>query len=214
LELLDVVESTAKTTLPTNRKHLQAYVGHDALGEIRMIVESVYTDTLSFHGELSGAGYQALERLRRQRMTSEIQGMKAHLLQPKYQLDCPAAVVAVCGTHQVELVSESFSEQYIYSFICQFVMYKSIMCLISLLLKRHKDILELAQTLVLSEMEFVAMTCSVYNLLTAFETRFHNLMECWRQQRLDTQLQLSSFAGGMFERWYEELYGDVSTCSS
>jgi|ERR1700685_3240068 hypothetical protein len=90
---------------------------------------------------------------------------------------------------------------------------QSVLCLISLLLKRHKDILDMAQTLILSEMEFVAMTSSIYNILTAFETRFNNLLECWRQQRLDTHLQLSSFAGGMYERWYKELYGDVSSLS-
>jgi hypothetical protein len=87
---------------------------------------------------------------------------------------------------------------------------QSVLCLIRLLLQRHKDILEIAQTLVLSEMEFVAMTSSLDNLLEAFETRFNNLWECWRQQRLDTRLQLSSFAGGLYEHWYNELYGEVS----
>ena len=105
LELLDSVESTAKSTLPDNRQHLKEYLGHDAIGAIRIIAESVYTDTLSFHGELSSSGYQALERLRRQRMASEVEAMKAHLSQPKYQLDSPAAVVAICGSHRVELVS-------------------------------------------------------------------------------------------------------------
>ena len=105
LELLDSVESTAKSTLPANRRHLHKYLGPSGTGEIRIIAESVYTDTLSFHGELSDSGYQALEKLRRQTMAAEVEAMKARLTQPKYQLDSPAAVVAICGSHQVELVS-------------------------------------------------------------------------------------------------------------
>jgi hypothetical protein len=53
------------------------------------------------------------------------------------------------------------------------------------------------------------MFSSLGNIIEAFENRFNTLLECWRQQRLDTKLQLSCFAAGMFEKWYEEYYDPV-----
>jgi hypothetical protein len=85
--------------------------------------------------------------------------------------------------------------------------------LLYLLLQRHKKIVELAQTTVLSEQEFEVMFASVNNIAEAFRHRFNTLLECWRQQRIDTKLQLSCFAGGMFENWHEEFYDPVCLVS-
>jgi hypothetical protein len=65
---------------------------------------------------------------------------------------------------------------------------------------------------VLSDEEFWIMGQSIFSLQGAFDKRYRNLMEGWRQQRLNIELQLESFAAGMFESWHNEYYegDDVS----
>ena len=64
----------------------------------------------------------------------------------------------------------------------------------------------------LSDKEFWIMGQSIFSLTGAFDKRYRNLMEGWRQQRLNIERQLESFAAGMFESWHDEYYegDDVS----
>jgi hypothetical protein len=74
--------------------------------------------------------------------------------------------------------------------------------------------MDLSQKYVLDEEEFWTMGESVFNLQDAFDKRYRDLMEGWRQQRLDLKLQLESFAAGMFESWHEEYYGSDAVSSA
>jgi len=111
--------------------------------------------------------------------------VRAHLAKPNYDLDSTEAVLAVLGTPRVEV---------------------AVLPLLFLLLKRHRKIIDIASTLVLEEMEFDTMVDCIDNISEAFETRFRNLLESWRQQRLDTKLQIGCFSGGIFESWHEEFH--------
>jgi|SRR5882762_6060650 hypothetical protein len=93
-------------------------------------------------------------------------------------------------------------------------MIKSFVCLAYLLLLRHKQILDLAQTYVLSDEEFWTMGESLWQLQNAFDKRYRDLMEGWRQQRLNVTMQLQSFAAGMFEDWHKEYYDDENVSFS
>lgn len=84
---------------------------------------------------------------------------------------------------------------------------QSVLCLLSLLLERHSKILELAQHHVLSEREFEAMITSVHVVAYTFGLRYSNLAEGWRQQRLDTGMNVQCFAAGIFESWHMEYNG-------
>jgi hypothetical protein len=75
------------------------------------------------------------------------------------------------------------------------------------MLRRHEQIFELAQTHVLAEQEFSDMVTTLEAIALAFRIRFLNLMECWRQQRLDSELQMACFAGGMYSK-----LGDHPVC--
>ncbi|KAJ7742406.1 hypothetical protein DFH07DRAFT_964455 [Mycena maculata] len=112
--------------------------------------------------------YDALARLRREAMDdgteqeyAPVRLLKAHLVKPNYELDSKEAVMAVLDTHRVQV----------------------------LVLRRHKKIIDFDSHLVLEELEFETMVECVENVAGAFETRFRNLLESWRQQRLDTKLQ-------------------------
>lgn len=194
-----------KTVLPQNKGFLEWQFGEEGLPEISTIVESIYTDTLGYHGERGTEGSEKLHELRSERMTSEIESMKAQLAPPKYQLDDMASVLAVCG-RQIELVSNSSRTISFRLTSCG----KSLPCLIYLLLQRHKKIMDLAQTYVLDEEEFWTMGESIWNVREAFDKRYRDLVEGWRQQRLDISMQVQSFASGMFEGWHAD-YDDVST---
>ncbi|KIM78706.1 hypothetical protein PILCRDRAFT_10927 [Piloderma croceum F 1598] len=188
LSLLDSLETSRSTMLQANKDDDEIkwyFFDNDALPSIRVIVDSIYTNIFGYLGERFTEGHDKLHALRTERMTVEIETMKAQLTKPKYQLNDVDSVLAVCGTRQMEL---------------------SFLCLTYLLLSRHKKILDLAQTYVLSDEEFWVMSESIESLQDAFDKRYRELMECWRQQRLDINVQLESFAAGMFEDWHNKYY--------
>jgi len=102
---MNSVEASHTTVLPENKEHLETYFGdREYLPAIRLIIDSIYTHTLDYHGERFAEGNERLHALRTERMASEIETMKALLAKPKYQFDDPASVSAVCGSKQMELV--------------------------------------------------------------------------------------------------------------
>ncbi|KAJ7086700.1 hypothetical protein C8R44DRAFT_893496 [Mycena epipterygia] len=200
MALITSIEDASAKVLPQNKSLLKPYLKKDCYGKIRLMIEGLYTDNLQYHGEATGTEYENLDKFRRELMDDELSKMKSHLAKPRYSLDSKEAVVAVLGTHRVEV---------------------SVLCLLYLVLRRHKKIIDFASTLVLEEMEFETMVESIENISEAFETRFHNLLESWRQLRLDTKLQACStlivigcFAGGIFEAWHEEFYDNQSDSDS
>jgi hypothetical protein len=105
---LEGIDECSKTVLPANKKHLKKYLGDEGIGDIKYIVESVYTNALSWDGDDYGQNMEKLEELQRDRMQAQIRSMKEHLAGPKYQLDSAAAVQAVTGTQQTERVSPAY----------------------------------------------------------------------------------------------------------
>ncbi|KAF7355150.1 hypothetical protein MSAN_01430700 [Mycena sanguinolenta] len=167
MALLDSIEVASKNVMPQNKSSLKPYLKKECYGRIRLMLEGLYIDNLQYHGE-GGVEYESLERFRRERMNVEVNNMKAHLAKPNYDLDSKEAVLAVLGTHRVEI---------------------SVLPLLFLVLQRHKKIIDLASKLLLQEIEFDAMIECIQNISDVFETRFRNLLESWRQQRLDTKYQ-------------------------
>ncbi|KAJ7507566.1 hypothetical protein B0H11DRAFT_130433 [Mycena galericulata] len=97
------------------------------------------------------------------------------------------------------------------------ILRSKVLCLLYLVLRSHKKIINFASHLVLEDMEFEMMVECVENIA---QTRFRNLLEGWQQQRIDTKLQACTairdcsprilkfcsdrvFPGGMFEAWHE-----------
>ncbi|KAF7980229.1 hypothetical protein HWV62_39349 [Athelia sp. TMB] len=90
-------------------------------------------------------------------------------------------------------------------------------CRSSQLELRHKKIIDLSKKLVLSEEEFDAMDSTLWSINEAFDKRYRDLVEGWRQQRVDVDLQVQSFAAGLYEDWhqtYEEDLDDDSDTDS
>ncbi|KAJ7368104.1 hypothetical protein DFH08DRAFT_947060 [Mycena albidolilacea] len=197
MALIDAIQEASAKVMPQNKTPLKPYLKKECYGEIHLMLEGLYVDNLQYHGE-GGVEYESLDKFRRERMDVELTNMKAHLAKPNYDLDSKEAVLAVLGTPRVEV---------------------SVLPLLFLVLRRHKKIIDIASTLVLEEMEFDSMVECIKNISEVFETRFRNLLESWRQQRLDTKYVpilmkdlgpsstfIGCFSGGIFEAWHEEFH--------
>ncbi|KAJ7499104.1 hypothetical protein FB451DRAFT_1428120 [Mycena latifolia] len=159
MALLDSIETACKKVMPQNKSALKPYLKKECYGRIHLMLEGLYTDNLQYHGEATGSEYDSLGKFRRERMDDELNKMKVHINKTNYELDSKEAVMAVLGTHRVEV---------------------SVLCLLYLVLRRHKKILDFASSLVLEEMEFESMVECIENIAEAFETRFRNLLESWQ----------------------------------
>lgn len=139
-------------------------------------------DTLDYHGVSSRTEFDELLKLRKEYMEIETRAMMEQLERTKYQLDCIASVHAVMGTRRDERVCLPFIDVNRGRELT-ISLKQSVLCLMHLLLRHYKQIAQVAQTKVLDPQEFQAMSQSSFNLTEAFERRFNNLKESWRQQR-------------------------------
>ncbi|KAJ7596210.1 hypothetical protein C8J56DRAFT_396992 [Mycena floridula] len=182
MDLLKSMETSARNVLPENRKAFKPYMKSGCIPEVWLIVDSL--NIVKYRGDDLRQEYEALDPLRFQIMDMEMRQLFSRLQATKYQLDTPEGVSAVMGTTRTEA---------------------GVLCLLYLLLERHRKIIELAEKHVLLDREFETMIASVHNVAFTFGMRYHNLTEGWRQQRLDTLLQVQCFSGGIFESWHQHV---------
>lgn len=104
-DLLDSVESSLDNVLPVNLRRIDA-AGYRVknLWEMRLLVKSLYSQTLGYLGEEHDVN-ETLEKLRLEKQVSEIKAMKVQLQKLKYQLDGRETVAAICRSQQIEVVS-------------------------------------------------------------------------------------------------------------
>ncbi|KAJ6628140.1 hypothetical protein B0H10DRAFT_1991603 [Mycena sp. CBHHK59/15] len=178
------LEASAKKVLPQNRRYVKSYLKTSGLSELWLVVNSLNTDAIEHSGRPHAAESEPLYALRTEIMRKNTEHIQSRLDRILYQLESPETVVAVLGTHRLE---------------------GFVLCLLQLILERHQRIMEVANTLVLSEREFQSMSMSLRNLVVAFKCRYHTLTESWKQQRLDTNFLVQCFSGGIFNEWHEVL---------
>ncbi|KAK7043656.1 hypothetical protein VNI00_008267 [Paramarasmius palmivorus] len=104
LQLLKYLENSEKTIHSNNKQFLRPYLHRNVLGDIRLIVESVYTNTLSLHGENLNLSHPRFQFLRKQKMDMEIDTVESRLMKTKYRIDGPLALVALCDTKKLEQI--------------------------------------------------------------------------------------------------------------
>ncbi|KAJ7473108.1 hypothetical protein B0H11DRAFT_1342612 [Mycena galericulata] len=180
--LFSDLEASARTVLPENRRSVKAYIKTSGLSELWLVVNSLIGDGMTPRSAHQAAETGPLNALRAEIMQRETDRIRSRLEKIQYQLESPETVLAVLGTHRLE---------------------GFILCFLELILDRHCKIVETANGLVLGDREFDAMTYSLRNLVAAFSTRYHSITESWKQQRLDTNFLVESFAGGIFNDWHE-----------
>ena len=90
-------------------------------------------------------------------------------------------------------------------------------CLLSHLLRKHYEWIDGPTTRKnkratrgeLVDQEWYDMDASLSTLVYAFHNRMRALVRGWRSQKIDVELQINTFAGGVYEGWYRA----VSWCS-
>lgn len=102
--LITAIETSARKTLPQNRKHLKSYLKKGCLPDLWLIVDSLSTDSLRYRGNELRLEYESLDTFRLQFMDLEIEKIRSRLDKTKYHLDNPEGVAAVIGTPRIELV--------------------------------------------------------------------------------------------------------------
>ncbi|KAJ6505362.1 hypothetical protein C8R45DRAFT_972464 [Mycena sanguinolenta] len=84
---------------------------------------------------------------------------------------------------------------------------QSITVLLYLILRKHDEIISAGMQNMTAQ-EFAAkwqeMDASLFELVDAFHQRFKSLRRSWRSQKLDIELQVQCYAGGLFNGWYNE----------
>ncbi|KAJ7851251.1 hypothetical protein B0H14DRAFT_2762006 [Mycena olivaceomarginata] len=114
--------------------------------------------------------------------TEPLNALRAEIMHKERARIRPETVLAGLGTHRLE---------------------GFILCFLELILERHRQILDAANTHVLAERELETMTFSLRNLVAAFSTSIQQAHRGWKQQRLDTDFLVQCFAGGIFNDWHE-----------
>ncbi|KAK7036219.1 hypothetical protein R3P38DRAFT_2911032 [Favolaschia claudopus] len=179
--LFSNLEASARVVLPQNRRCVKSYIKTSGLSELWLVVNSLAAD-LPTRAARHMAEIEPLSALRAEMMSKEAEHVRSRLERIHYQLDTPDMAVAVLGTHRLE---------------------GFILCFLELILERHLQVIQAANTYVISDREFDTMTLSLRNLVAAFSSRYQTLAEGWKQQRLDTSFLVQCFAGGMFKDWHE-----------
>ncbi|KAJ6450972.1 hypothetical protein C8R47DRAFT_311357 [Mycena vitilis] len=180
--LFSELEASARTVLPQNRRCVKSYIKSSGLSELWLVVNSLTADGIAHRAVHQAPEMAPLNALRAEIMQKETNHIRSRLERIQYHLESPETVIAALGTHRLE---------------------GFILCFLELILERHSQVIEAANTLSLNEREFETMTFSLRNLVTAFSTRYHTLTESWKQQRLDTGFLVQCFAGGIFNDWHE-----------
>ncbi|KAK6991900.1 hypothetical protein R3P38DRAFT_3438237 [Favolaschia claudopus] len=88
---------------------------------------------------------------------------------------------------------------------------QSISVLLYVILAKHRDIIKEGMNEMDSEqlaLEWEKMGDTLDTLVTEFHKRFKTLRRNWRSQKMDIELQVECYAGGLFFNWYNEFEKD------
>ncbi|KAF8603840.1 hypothetical protein BDV93DRAFT_544465 [Ceratobasidium sp. AG-I] len=164
-----------------NKEALKEYL--DSIEtDIKCIAESLYNNVLDYFEDDSAETIE-LEALREKYTEHVTKEVEETLTQLKFELDDKRTLSRVIGLgNRLE---------------------SRILCVIHRLLKRHHKMFDIGKNKPLQGGVTVAMTNSFQVVFEAFTKRTRSLMESWRQQRMDVELQAEWYANGLFEDWYK-----------
>lgn len=81
------------------------------------------------------------------------------------------------------------------------------MVLLFLILRKHEQIISAGMENMTAQQfasKWQEMDETLYALVWEFHERFKSLRRSWRSQKLDIELQVQCYAGGLFNGWYKE----------
>ncbi|KAG9093130.1 hypothetical protein FRC06_011653, partial [Ceratobasidium sp. 370] len=169
---------------PENKEPLKEYVDSIKDG-IKLIVESLYAPDNPYTGDVldyfedDSAEVIEMEALR-DKYTEYLTGLvEQQLDKSKHELDDKRTLSIIIGSN-TRLESR-------------------IMCVMHRLLKWHHKMFDIGKDKPLQDGVTVAMVNTFQVIFDAFTRRTRSLMECWRQQRMDMELQAQWYANGLFE---------------
>ncbi|KAH7335134.1 hypothetical protein B0J17DRAFT_719693 [Rhizoctonia solani] len=182
---LTVFENSIDKLHPENKGPLKDYM-NDVSENIKLIAESLYNNVLEYF-ETNSEETVNLAALREKYVEHATKDVEERLDQANYKIDDPHTLSCIVGVgNRLE---------------------SRLLCIMHRLLKRHHKIFDIAKDKPLQEGITISMTASLQVIFEAFTKRTRALMESWRQQRLDADLQAEWYAYGLFEDWYKREKG-------
>ncbi|KAG9078847.1 hypothetical protein FS749_009094 [Ceratobasidium sp. UAMH 11750] len=178
---LGVFEASIDRLHSENKEPLKEYVASIKDG-IELIVKSLYGDVLDYFEDDSDEVVE-MDALR-DKYTEYLTGLvEQQLGKSKHELDDRRTLSIVIGSN-TRLESR-------------------ILCVMHRLLKWHHKMFDIGKDKPLQDGVTFGMINSFHVIFDAFTRRTRSLMECWRQQRMDVELQAQWYANGLFEDCYE-----------
>ncbi|CAE6428185.1 unnamed protein product [Rhizoctonia solani] len=182
---LTVFENSIDSLHPENKGPLKDYL-NGVSDNIKLIAESLYNNVLEYF-ETDSAETVNLASLREKYVEHVTKEVEERLDQANYKIDDPHTLSVIIGVgNRLE---------------------SRLLCIMHRLLKRHHKMFDIAKDKPLQEGVTVSMTASLQVIFDVFTKRTRALMESWRQQRLDADLQAEWYAYGLFEDWYKREKG-------
>ncbi|EUC55665.1 hypothetical protein RSOL_125990 [Rhizoctonia solani AG-3 Rhs1AP] len=182
---LTIFENSIEGLHPENQGLLKDYL-NEVSENIKLIAGSLYNNVLEYF-ETGSAETVNLASLREKYVEQATKEVEERLDRASYKIDDPhtlSLIIGVGGRLESRLL-----------------------CIMHRLLKRHHKMFDIAKDKPLQEGVTVSMVASLQVIFEAFTKRTRSLMESWRQQRLDADLQAEWYAYGLFEDWYKREKG-------
>ncbi|CAE6534803.1 unnamed protein product [Rhizoctonia solani] len=182
---LAVFENSIEGLHSENKGPLKDYLS-EVSENTKLIAESLYSNVLEYF-ETDSAEAVNLASLREKYAEHVTKEVEERLDQANYKIDDPHTLSLIVGVgNRLE---------------------SRLLCVMHRLLKRHHKMFDIAKEKPLQEGVTVSMAASLQIIFEAFTKRTRALMESWRQQRLDADLQAEWHAYGLFEDWYKREQG-------
>ncbi|CAE6469640.1 unnamed protein product [Rhizoctonia solani] len=182
---LTVFENSIASLHPENKGLLKDYL-NEVSDNIKLIAGSLYNNVLDYF-ETGSAEMVNLLSLREKYVEHATKEVEERLDRANYKIDDPHTLSLIVG------VGDRLESK--------------LLCIMHRLLKRHHTMFDIAKDKPLQEGITVSMVASLQVIFDAFTKRTRSLMESWRQQRLDADLQAKWYAYGLFEDWYKREEG-------
>ncbi|CAE7142908.1 unnamed protein product [Rhizoctonia solani] len=182
---LAVFENSIDGLHPENKGPLKDYLS-EVSDNIKLIAGSLYGNILEYF-ETDSAEAVNLVSLREKYVEHATKEVEERLDRANYKIDDPHTLSLIVG------VGSRLESR--------------LLCIMHRLLKRHHKMFDIAKDKPLQEGITVSMVASLQVIFDAFTKRTRSLMESWRQQRLDADLQAEWYAYGLFEDWYKREKG-------
>ncbi|KAF9009722.1 hypothetical protein BDQ17DRAFT_1323246 [Cyathus striatus] len=168
---------------PDNRNLVNRYVQSWSIRRVERLLECTRSHTYTYIEPQLFKYFLLYSR-------EEMDKLRKKLELIAYNIDSEATISLVCGEGRIE--------KYIYP-------------LLTLLLERHMNIINLAGSYIINSRELDICQQSLIRIFSLFDRRYSHLEAVFKQMKIDSETYFRSFAFGMFQASFTDVSSPVSS---